>query len=49
MTSAGVISDAELALIDREVAALIDDAVASAKAAPLPAPRELLTDVYVAY
>ncbi|MDF2995579.1 MAG: acetoin dehydrogenase complex component alpha subunit [Xanthobacteraceae bacterium] len=49
VTGAGVISDAELGVIDREVAALIDDAVASAKAAPLPAARELTTDVYVAY
>ncbi len=36
-------------MIDREVASLIDDAVASAKAAPLPTARELTTDVYVAY
>ena len=49
VTQAGVIVDAELNMIDREVAALIDDAVASAKAAPLPAARELTTDVYVAY
>ncbi|KIZ47438.1 MULTISPECIES: thiamine pyrophosphate-dependent dehydrogenase E1 component subunit alpha [Rhodopseudomonas] len=49
VTSAGVISEAEIALIDREVAALIDQAVESAKDAPLPTARELLTDVYVAY
>ncbi len=49
VTAAGVISEAELALIDREVAALIDDAVIAAKAAPLPSGNELLTDVYVSY
>jgi pyruvate dehydrogenase E1 component alpha subunit len=49
VTQAGVIVDAELNMIDREVASLIDDAVASAKAAPLPTARELTTDVYVAY
>ncbi|HKT95342.1 MAG TPA: thiamine pyrophosphate-dependent dehydrogenase E1 component subunit alpha [Paraburkholderia sp.] len=35
--------------VDAEVKALIDDAVAKAKAAPLPAPEALLTDVYVSY
>lgn len=49
VTAAGVIGDADLSLIDREVAALIDDAVDTAKGAPLPSPRELTTDVYVAY
>ncbi len=49
VSSAGVLSDADLTLIDREVAQLIDDAVESAKGASLPTPRELTTDVYVAY
>jgi pyruvate dehydrogenase E1 component alpha subunit len=49
VTAAGVVDAADLALIDREVAALIDDAVDTAKGAPLPSPRELTTDVYVAY
>lgn len=49
VTAAGVVSEADLALIDREVAALIDDAVESAKGAPLPGARDLTTDVYVAY
>ncbi|MQT14995.1 thiamine pyrophosphate-dependent dehydrogenase E1 component subunit alpha [Segnochrobactrum spirostomi] len=49
VTGAGVVSDAEIALIDREVATLIDDAVAGAKAAPLPQARDLTTDVYVSY
>ncbi len=46
---AGVIPRAELEAIDKEVLDLIEDAVRAAKAAPLPAPAELLTDVYVAY
>src|SRR5215469_860403 len=45
----GVVQKVELDAIDREVGALIEEAVAGAKAAPLPAPKELLTDVYVAY
>lgn len=49
VTAAGIVADADLALIDREVAALIDDAVETAKGAPLPGPRELTTDVYVSY
>jgi pyruvate dehydrogenase E1 component alpha subunit len=49
VASAGVVSEAELALIDREVATLIDQAVEDAKAAPLPTMRELITDVYVSY
>ncbi|MDE1567434.1 thiamine pyrophosphate-dependent dehydrogenase E1 component subunit alpha [Aquabacter sp. P-9] len=49
VTGAGIISAADLAVVDREVAALIDDAVDTAKGAPLPSPRELTTDVYVAY
>ncbi|MBN3855243.1 thiamine pyrophosphate-dependent dehydrogenase E1 component subunit alpha [Paraburkholderia sp. Ac-20340] len=39
----------DLRKVDAEVKALIDDAVAKAKAAPLPAPEALLTDVYVSY
>ena len=46
---AGVISRDELQAIDREVGALIEDAVRAARAAPLPAAEDLLTDVYVAY
>lgn len=40
---------AELEAIDAEVLALIDDAVASARAAPSPAPGEIVTDVYISY
>lgn len=47
--SAGVITADEMAAIDREVLALIDDAVAKAMDAPEPAASELLTDVYVTY
>jgi len=46
---AGVISQAEFDHIDRQVLDLIEQSVVEAKAAPLPAPAELLTDVYVAY
>lgn len=49
VTKAGVISAAELEAIDKEVAALIEDAVKQAKAAPLPTAADLLTDVYVSY
>ncbi len=44
-----VISPAEFETIDKAAAKLIDDAVAEARAAALPATKELLTDVYVAY
>ena len=49
VTQAAVIGSEELEAIDREVGQLIDAAVASAKAAPLPTPRDLVTDVYVSY
>ena len=49
VTGTGELSAAELAAVDDEVAILIDKAVAEAKAAPLPAPADLLTDVYVRY
>ena len=48
-TSADLLSEAELDVIDGEVAALIDGSVEKAKAAPMPAPAELLTDVYISY
>jgi pyruvate dehydrogenase E1 component alpha subunit len=46
---AGVIQRAELDGIDKEAVGLVDEAVAHAKAAPLPQPKDLMTDVYVAY
>ncbi len=49
VTTAGVVSADELQAIDRDVLALIDRAVAEAKAAPLPSAEDLLTDVYVSY
>ena len=45
----GRLTDAQLDQVDGQVAALIDEAVAEAKAAPLPTPEDLLTDVYVKY
>ncbi|CAB3769243.1 ABC transporter substrate-binding protein [Burkholderia sp. MSh2] len=39
----------ELRAVDAQVKALIDDAVAQAKSAPLPDAADLLTDVYVSY
>jgi len=46
---AGVISVAEMQAIDKAVLALIEGAVAQAKAAPLPTEADLTTDVYVSY
>lgn len=46
---AGVVTPAELEKIDKEAAALIEEAAAFAKSTPSPAPAELLTDVYVSY
>ena len=45
----GVIAQSEFDKIDREVLDLIEMAVVEAKAAPLPGPAELHTDVYVSY
>ena len=46
---AEVLTTDELRAVDAQVKALIDDAVAQAKAAPLPDAADLLTDVYVSY
>ena len=46
---AGVIPRSELEAIDREVGKQIEEAVAFAKAAPLPTAADLVTDVYVNY
>ena len=46
---AGTITASELAAIDKEVGALIDESVAKALAAPKPAPEALLADVYISY
>ncbi|MFV0385581.1 thiamine pyrophosphate-dependent dehydrogenase E1 component subunit alpha [Paracoccus sp. (in: a-proteobacteria)] len=47
VTEAGVIEAAELDAIDAGVATLIEDAVEAAIAAPMPAPEQLTTDVYI--
>lgn len=49
VVEAGVIPRGELDAIDREVGAEIEEAVAFAKAAPLPTAADLTTDVYVKY
>jgi len=49
VVEAGVIPRAELEAIDREVGREIEEAVAFAKAAPLPTAKDLTTDVYVNY
>ncbi|MCW2249054.1 pyruvate dehydrogenase E1 component alpha subunit [Azospirillum fermentarium] len=49
LTEAGTVIPAELEAIDRAVGDLIEDAVRCAKAAPLPAAADLLTDVYITY
>ena len=49
LTETGTVAPAELEAIDREVNALIEDAVRCAKAAPPPVAADLLKDVYVAY
>lgn len=45
----GQVDEQELAAIDAEVRAAIDEAVAYARAGRQPAPEEVLTDVYVSY
>ncbi len=47
--AAKVITQAELNPIDKDILALVESAVAKAKAAPLPSAKELTTDVYVSY
>ena len=49
VTSRGELSAADIEAIDAEVKAMIDASVVKAKADPLPAPSELMTDVYVSY
>ena len=49
VTEAGLLEPQELDGVDAEVAALIDQAVAAAQAAPSPEAAALLTDVYVSY
>lgn len=49
VVEAGVIPRSELDAIDRQVGKEIEEAVAFAKAAPLPTAADLTTDVYVNY
>ena len=49
VTSEGTFEGSELDAIDNEIAELIEDTVAQAKAAPEPTEDDLLTDVYVSY
>jgi pyruvate dehydrogenase E1 component alpha subunit len=49
VTEAGLLDGAALDAIEGEVAAVIEHAVRRAKAAPMPAPADLLSDVYVSY
>ena len=49
MTETGELRQADLDAVDADVAALIDESVAAAKAAPKPTEADLLTDVYVRY
>jgi pyruvate dehydrogenase E1 component alpha subunit len=49
VTEAALLDAEALAAVDSEVAALIDEAVATAKSAPPPAEESLLEDVYVSY
>ncbi len=49
VSEAGLLEDAQFDEIDRDVDALIDEAVSGARAAPVPGAQDLLTDVYVSY
>jgi pyruvate dehydrogenase E1 component alpha subunit len=49
VTESGLLTEAQLAEVDNQTAQLIEEAVTEAKAAPVPEPEELLTDVYVTY
>jgi acetoin:2,6-dichlorophenolindophenol oxidoreductase subunit alpha len=49
LSERGIASEQELEAIDLQVQDLIDDAWRVGEAAPLPAPEEALTDVYVSY
>jgi acetoin:2,6-dichlorophenolindophenol oxidoreductase subunit alpha len=49
VVEAGLISRDELEAIDRQAVNLIEEAVAFAKAEPLPGQHDLTTDVYVSY
>lgn len=49
VNEAGLLEPSQFEEIDREVETLVDNAVSSARAAPVPGEQDLLTDVYVSY
>ncbi len=49
VTETKLLEDAELAEIEKEAKAIIDDCLASAKAGDMPTEADLMTDVYVNY
>lgn len=49
VTEAGLLDAVALDGVDGEIDALIEEAVAAARAAPMPDPAEVATDVYVRY
>jgi acetoin:2,6-dichlorophenolindophenol oxidoreductase subunit alpha len=49
VNSTKLLAPSELENVDREVVALIEDAVSTAKSAPRPRGADLLTDVYISY
>lgn len=46
LLAAGVASEAEIAKLEKDIRAEVDEAIAFARAAPPPAPEELYTDVF---
>lgn len=49
VTDSGVLTVDELAVVDTEILAMLDEKVEAARAAPIPAANELYTDVYANY
>lgn len=49
VTDSGVLTADELAVVDTEILAMLDEKVEAARAAPIPAANELYTDVYANY
>ncbi len=49
VTEAALLDNEQLDAIDREVLDLVEESTVEAKAAPVPTPEQLLTDVYVSY
>ena len=49
VTDSGVLTADELAVVDTEILAMLDEKVEAARAAPMPSANELCTDVYANY